>query len=157
MQKFWWLLPSNKKRDLRPIQNIYHSTVRKINHKWKTFRTAGNIPRNGCPNKFTSRSDCVMLYEIAKNTTATFQTLQASVSILNVKVYESTIRKRLNKYSFLKGLSKKQHSLGLQSCIQINHKTGISCKHIGSGLMIWACFAATGPGHLSVKYEQLCI
>ena len=33
-----------------------------------------------------------------KNPRATYQTLQASVSMLNVRVHDSTIRKRLNKY-----------------------------------------------------------
>jgi len=35
---------------------------------------------------------------LLKSPRATSQTLQASVSMLNVKVHNSTIRKRLNKY-----------------------------------------------------------
>ena len=38
-----------------------------------------------------------MLRETAKNPRATSQAPQASVSMLNVKVHESTIRERLNK------------------------------------------------------------
>ena len=39
-----------------------------------------------------------MLREIAKNPRVTSQTLQASVSMLNVEIHDSTIGKRLNKY-----------------------------------------------------------
>uniref|UniRef100_A0A3B3SNV6 Sleeping Beauty transposase HTH domain-containing protein n=1 Tax=Paramormyrops kingsleyae TaxID=1676925 RepID=A0A3B3SNV6_9TELE len=42
---------------------VYHSTVRKIIHKWKTFKTVANLPRSGHPSKFTPRSDG----RIAKN------------------------------------------------------------------------------------------
>ncbi|XP_053577468.1 uncharacterized protein LOC128666737 isoform X3 [Bombina bombina] len=77
---------------------VHHSTVRKIIYKWKTFKTVANLPRSGRPSKFTPRSDRAMLREIAKKPRVTSQTLQASVSMLNVKVHNSTIRKRLNKY-----------------------------------------------------------
>lgn len=40
-----------------------------------------NLPQCGCPNNFTTRSD----------SSATFQTLQASVSILDVKVCDSKV------------------------------------------------------------------
>ena len=45
----------------------------------------------------TPRSDCAMLRETLKKPRATSQTLQASVSMLKVKVHDSTVRKRLNK------------------------------------------------------------
>nr|XP_028576306.1 zinc finger protein 577-like isoform X2 [Podarcis muralis] len=75
---------------------VHHSTIRKIIQKWKTFQTVANLPRSGRPSKFTPRSDRAMLREIAKNPRVTSQALQASVSMLNVKVHDSTIRKRLN-------------------------------------------------------------
>jgi len=61
-----------------------------------------------------------------KKPRATSQTLQASVSMLKVKVHDRTIRKRLNKDGLfgraagesLFSLKRTwQHSLGLQSCI----------------------------------------
>ena len=61
-----------------------------ITHKLETFKTAVNLPRSGHPSKFTPR--------FAKHPRATSQTLQASVSMLNVKVHDSTIRNRQNKY-----------------------------------------------------------
>ena len=33
-----------------------HPTVRKIIHKWKTFKTVANLPKSGRPNIFTPRS-----------------------------------------------------------------------------------------------------
>ncbi|KAM3912509.1 uncharacterized protein RB166_019314 isoform 2-T2 [Leptodactylus fuscus] len=80
---------------------VHHSTVRKIIHKWKTFKTVGNLPRSGRPSKFTPSLDRAMFREIVKNPRATYKTLQASVSMLNIQVHHSTIRKRLNKYSLL--------------------------------------------------------
>ena len=47
---------------------------------------------NGGHIKFTPRSE-----KLLKKTRATSQTLQASVSMLNVIVHDSTMRKRLNK------------------------------------------------------------
>ena len=35
---------------------VHHSTERKIIHKWKTIRTAVNLPRSGRLSKFTPRS-----------------------------------------------------------------------------------------------------
>jgi len=77
---------------------VHHSIERKINHKWKSFKTAVNLLRSGHHNRFTPRSDHAILRETAKNAQAPFQTLQASLSMLNVKVHDSTIRKKLNKY-----------------------------------------------------------
>ena len=63
---------------------------------------------------------------------ATSQTLQALISMLNVKVHERTIGNRLKKYALLWRVAGEsllflirmwQHSLGLQSCILTNHKT----------------------------------
>jgi len=97
--------------------------VRKIIHKWKTFKAVANLGR---PSKFNPRSDCAMLRETVENPRATSQTLQASVSMLNVKVHDSKVRKRLNKYGLsgrdagesLFSLKKTlQPNLGLQSCI----------------------------------------
>jgi len=76
---------------------VHHATERKIIHKWKIFKTAVNLPRSGCSSKFTTRN---AQRNYKKKTRFTSQTLQASVSMLNVKVHDSTIRERL-KYGFV--------------------------------------------------------
>jgi len=99
--------------------------VRKIIHKWKTFKTDTSLLMSGRPSKFTPRSDRVMLREIADSPRTTPQTLQASINMLNVKVHDSTIRKRWDKYGMFERVSRRkpilskktwQHGLGLQSC-----------------------------------------
>jgi len=64
------LLPINPERVRSSFlnkQRVHHSAVRKIIHKWKTFRTVVNLPRSGLPSKFTPSSDCAMLRETATN------------------------------------------------------------------------------------------
>jgi len=89
--------------------------VKKIIHKWKTFRTVFNLARSGKSSKFTPRSDGAMHRE-------TSQTLKALFRVLHVKVNDSTIRKILKSVALLDGLPGKslfslkrtrQHSLGL--------------------------------------------
>lgn len=45
---------------------VHYSIERKIIQKWKTFKTVGNLPRSEHSNKFTPRSDFIMLRETAK-------------------------------------------------------------------------------------------
>jgi len=95
LEKQMWL-SINLGLIIKPFPNYvesHHSTERKIIHKWKSYRTVVNLPRSGPTIKLTTRSDCAMLRETAKNPRTTFQTLQASVSMLNVNVLDSTIRK----------------------------------------------------------------
>ena len=58
----------------------------------KTFQTVDSLPRSGRSSKFTPRSDSASLREAA-----TSEAPRASVSMLNVKVHDSTIGKRPNK------------------------------------------------------------
>ena len=75
-----------------------------------------------------------------KNPRATSQTLQASVSVLNVKVHDSTIRKRLNKYGLFGRVGGESlFSLkSLQSCIWTNHKTS-GTMSFGQTRPKWRC------------------
>lgn len=59
---------------------FHHSTVRKIGGK-----TVVNCSRNGQPSKFTQRTDHAMLRDSAKHPRAALETLQVSVSMLNVR------------------------------------------------------------------------
>ena len=54
-----------------------------------------------------------------KNLKAAFLTLQASVSILNGKVHDSTIRKRLHKYVLLERVAS---SLEIEQCLKLHLK-----------------------------------
>ena len=58
--------------------------VRKDIHSLKTFTSVASFT--------TSRSDCTIIREHVKNPRAS-QTLQASLSLLNVTVHDNTIRK----------------------------------------------------------------
>jgi len=62
---------------------------------------------SGHPSKFIQMSECAMLKNPVENPRATSQTLQASVSMLNVKVPDNTIIKRPNRVesSYLEGES----------------------------------------------------
>lgn len=105
--------------------------------------------------------------------------------MLKVKVYDSTIRKRLDKYGLF-GLQEivssleKEHGNMTQVCkssafsnntrhtAQLDINTQLSMpqllpwelrsqtphtgrQHGGGGMMVWACFANTEPGHLAVN------
>ena len=77
-----------------------------------------------------------------KTPRATHQTLQASVSMLDVKAHDSTVRKGLNKYVMFGGFAGErtwQHSLGLQSYIWINHKAS-GMMSFGQMRPKWRCF-----------------
>ena len=85
-------------KGIRPFPNYLESIIQQRERLFtlKTFETDANLSRSEHVSMFTSKSDCTMLRETIKNPEATSQTLQASVSMLNV--HDSTVRKRLNKY-----------------------------------------------------------
>ena len=84
---------------------VHHSTVSEIAYKWKTFKTGASLSGSGSSDKFTSRSDCAMLRKTFKKSRAKAQTLQVSVSLLNVKFHDSTFKKRLNRFGRILGES----------------------------------------------------
>uniref|UniRef100_A0AAZ1X0R4 Uncharacterized protein n=1 Tax=Oreochromis aureus TaxID=47969 RepID=A0AAZ1X0R4_OREAU len=45
---------------------VHHSTVIKITHKWKTFKTVGNLPRTGPPSKFTPSNRDLFTYKTCR-------------------------------------------------------------------------------------------
>jgi len=129
-----------------------------------------NLPRSGLSCKFTSRSARAMFREIAKHPRATSQTLQASINMLNVKVHDSTVRNRLDKFSMFERVARRMPPMSFvqtrqvemfgqnaqQRHILFNEKLNASyqhkhliptVKHCSGGVMIWGCFAA---GHLAV-------
>lgn len=60
------MLPITLSRVLRSLTNNLKSTLKKVNHEWKTFKTAANLSRSGRPRNFNPRSHFVMLRETAK-------------------------------------------------------------------------------------------
>lgn len=60
------MLPITLSRVLRSLPNNLKSTLKKVNHEWKTFKTAANLSRSGRPRKFNPSSHFVMLRETAK-------------------------------------------------------------------------------------------
>lgn len=80
-------------RVTRPFPNILKS-IRKIIHKRKTFETDANLFRSRGPSKSAPRSDRAMLKETKKTPpkTATCQTVQTSVSMLNVSEFNEKVQ-----------------------------------------------------------------
>lgn len=86
------LLPFDLRRQYFAIPKqvfVHHSTVRKIGGK-----TVVNRSRNGQPSKFTQRTDHAMLRDSAKHPRAALETLQVSVSMLNVR-NEKRLKKKV--------------------------------------------------------------
>lgn len=46
---------------------INHFTVWKIIYKWRKAQTIANMPRPGCPSKFSPRAEHKMLKDDSKN------------------------------------------------------------------------------------------
>ncbi|MBN3293577.1 TCB1 transposase, partial [Polypterus senegalus] len=69
------------------------STVRQIVNKFKTIVT---LPRNGRPTKITPRARHVIVGEVTKDPRVTSKQLKASLTLANVHVHESTIRRTMN-------------------------------------------------------------
>ena len=175
---------------------LHQSTVRQIVYKWRKFKTIVTLPRSGRPTKITPRARRVIVGEVTKDPRVTSKQLKASLTLANVNVHESTIRRTLNNNG-VHGrvarrkplLSKKNIAAHLQfakdhvdkpegywknvlwtdetkielfglneKCYvwrkentAFQHKNLIpSVKHGGGSIMVWACFAASGPGRLAI-------
>ncbi|KAK3555983.1 hypothetical protein QTP86_032846 [Hemibagrus guttatus] len=150
------------------------TTVRAIIYKWRKHGTVENLPRSGRPTKITPRAQRQLIQEVTKDPTTTSKELQASLASVKVSVHDSTIRKRLGKNG-LHGrvprpkppLSKKnikarlsfarKHLDDPQDFWENTLNTAFQKKNItptvkygGGSVMVWGCFAASGPGRLAV-------
>lgn len=72
-----------------------HYSVESEKKQVENIQDSCQCCRSGCPSKLIVRSDSLTLRDIAKFPRAISQTLLVSVSSLNVKSHDSTIRKRL--------------------------------------------------------------
>ncbi|KAK3556981.1 hypothetical protein QTP70_022323 [Hemibagrus guttatus] len=152
------------------------TTVRAIIYKWRKHGTVENLPKSGRPTKITPRAQQQLIQEVTKDPTTTSKELQASLASVNVSVHDSTIRKRLGKNG-LHGrvprrkplLNKKNISFkrlvsvlpenilmipktfGKILCGLMRQKLNfLEVKYGGGSVMVWGCFAASGPGRLAV-------
>ncbi|KAK3571282.1 hypothetical protein QTP86_005922 [Hemibagrus guttatus] len=141
------------------------TTVRAIIYKRKKHGTVENLPRSGRQTKITPRAQRQLIQEVTKDPTTTSKELQASLASVKVSVHDSTIRKRLGKNG-LHGrvprrkplLSKKNIKASLSFARKhLDDNTAFQKKNIiptvkygGGSVMVWGCFAASGPGRLAV-------
>ena len=80
---------------------VHHSTEGKIIHKWKTFKTAFNLPRSERPSKFTPRSDCAMLRETIKIQVCVLSQKTTSNKNLIMSWKQQNMQNYFNKITFL--------------------------------------------------------
>uniref|UniRef100_A0A8C2KBE1 Transposase Tc1-like domain-containing protein n=1 Tax=Cyprinus carpio TaxID=7962 RepID=A0A8C2KBE1_CYPCA len=155
---------------------LQQNTVRAIIHKWQNHGTVENLPRSGRPTKITPKAQRRLIQEVTKNPTTTSKELQASLASVKVSVHDSTIRKRLGKNGLRKPLKQLDdpqdfwentrwtdetkvelfgrcvfHYVWCKSNTAFQKKNIIpTVKYGGGSVMVWGCFAASGPGRLAV-------
>ncbi|KAK3542958.1 hypothetical protein QTP70_007913 [Hemibagrus guttatus] len=105
------------------------TTVRAIIYKWRKHGTVENLPRSGQSTKITPRAQRQLIQEVTKQPTTTSKELQASLASVKVCV----------------------HYVWRKSNTTFQKKNIIpTVKYGGGSVMVWGCFAASGPGRLAV-------
>ncbi|KAK3569879.1 hypothetical protein QTP86_006755 [Hemibagrus guttatus] len=122
-------------------------TVRAIIYKWQKHGTVENLPRSGRPTKITPRAQQQLIQEVTKDPTTTSKELQASLASVKTfgKILCGLTRQKLN---FLEGLC--PITSGVKSNNAFQKKIIPTVKYGGGSVMVWGCFAASGPGRLAV-------
>lgn len=113
---------------------INHSTVRKIIYKWRRFQTTANLFRPGRPSKFSPRADRKMLKEVSKNPRMSSRDLQVALATVDVKVHESTIRKRLHKFDLHGRCARRKPLLSRKN---IRARLKFANEHLGKDQHFW--------------------
>ncbi|KAK3550665.1 hypothetical protein QTP70_002365 [Hemibagrus guttatus] len=108
---------------------LLRTTVRAIIYKWRKHGTVENLPRSGRPTKITPRVQRKLIQEVTKDPTTTSKELQPH----------------------LPQLRSVSHYVWRKSNTAFQKKNIIpTVKYGGGSVMVWGCFAASGPGRLAV-------
>ncbi len=111
-----WIMARTKEisEDLRKRVVVAHQAgkcyktiykeFRQIVYKWRKFKTTVTLPRSGPPTKITLKARRVIVREVAKDLRVTSKQLKAFLTLADVNVHESTIRRTLEKESRRKPL-----------------------------------------------------
>ncbi|KAK3557487.1 hypothetical protein QTP70_027911 [Hemibagrus guttatus] len=117
----------------------------------KTGKPVENLPRSGWPTKITPRARQQLVQEVTKDPTTTSKELQASPASVEVSVHDSSIRKRLGKNGLHGRVPRRKPLLSKKNIKALSKKNIIpTVKYGGGSVMVWDCFAASGPGRLAV-------
>ncbi len=106
---------------------LQRTTVRAIIHKWRKLGTVVNLPRSGRPTKITPRAQQRLIQDFWANILWTDET---KVELFG-RCVSRYIRHKINT-----AFQKK--------------KIIPTFKHGGGSVMVWGCFAASGPGWLAI-------
>ncbi len=77
---------------------------RQIVYKWRKFKTTVTLPRSSPPTKITLKARRVIVHEVAKDLRVNSKQLKAFLTLADVNIHESTIRRTLEKESRRKPL-----------------------------------------------------
>ncbi len=64
-------------------------------YKWKKFKTTVTLSKSGPPTKITPKARCVIVCKVAK---VTSKQLKAFLTVADVNVHESTMRRTLDSH-----------------------------------------------------------
>ncbi len=88
----------NGYKTISKVFGLHKSTVRQIVYNWRKFKITVALPRSGQPTKITPKARCVIVCEAAMDPRVTSNQLKAILTLPNVNIHESTIRKRLSNH-----------------------------------------------------------
>ncbi len=76
---------------------LQQTPVRAFIHKWRKLGSVVNLPRSGRPTKITPRAQWRLIQEAIEEPRTTSKELEPSLASIQVRIHDSTIRKRLGR------------------------------------------------------------